>query len=116
MANIGVAVAQDAIIWPKLKGTKFIAGRPATDKDVNEGRAAFVLKSNGRIIGQPLTIPLPQYAIHIDAKTGHRTPCVLIQAEEAQGMKIGGCHVIADGSWLAGLLSEFELWGSRVPK
>jgi len=116
MSNIGAAIAQDVVVWPKLKDAKYVSGRPATDNDVKEERAVFVLKSDGIPIGQPLNILLPQHAFHIDTKTKHRVPCVLIQAEEAQGFKFAGCRVISDGSWLVGALDEFELRGSRVPK
>jgi len=59
---------------------------------------------------------IPQYAIHVDAETKQRTPCVLIQAEVADGRKYGGCRSVLDGSYLIGLISEFELLGTKLPK
>ena len=113
---MGGAMAGNKITWPKLQDSKFIAGRAATEKDVSDESAVFVLKSNGTPIGKPLSIPLPQYAIHVDGNTKKRTPCVLIQAEQAGEHKYGGCRIVADGSYLAGLLSEFELLGNHAPK
>lgn len=113
---VGGAMAGNPIVWPKLKESKFIAGRAATEKDISDGSAVFVLKSNGTLIGKPLAIPLPQYAIHVDGDTKQRTPCVLIQAEQAGEHKYGGCRIVSDGSYLAGLLNEFELLGNNAPK
>ena len=113
---VGGAMAGNPIVWPKLKDSKFISGRAATDKDVSDDRAVFVLKSNGTPIGKPLAISLPQYAIHVDGDTKQRTPCVLIQAEQAGDNKFAGCRIVVDGSYLAGFLNEFELLGNNAPK
>lgn len=115
-ANMGVVMAESSVSWPALKNYKFITGRAATEKDVSEDRAVFVLKSGDTPIGHPLPISIPQYAIHVDGDTKHRTPCVLIQAEGAGNQKYGGCRSVSDGKFLAGLISEFELLGSNVPK
>ncbi len=109
-------MAESPIVWPDLKTVKFVAGRAATDTDVSEDRAVFVLKSGETPIGRPLDISIPQYAIHIDGETKQRTPCVLIQAEKAGETKYCGCRSIADGKYLVGLLGEFELLGKNVPK
>lgn len=112
----GIVMAGNPIVWPDLKTVKFIAGRAATEKDVSEDRAVFVLKSGDTPIGRPLGIPVPQYAIHVDGETKKRTPCILIQAEQAGETKYGGCRSVADGTYLVGLIGEFELFGNNAPK
>jgi hypothetical protein len=109
------AMAADKVKWPDLSGIKVVTGRAATEADVNAGHAVFVLKSGATPIGRPLSIPLPQYAYHLDPEAKTQTPCVLIQAEEANGQKLGGCRNITNGSLLAGYISEFKLLGQRKP-
>jgi len=48
--------------WPALPTTGFISGRPATDKDVADGNAVFVLRAYGIAFGKPLDVTIPQYA------------------------------------------------------
>src|SRR4051812_10971628 len=88
LAFIGLssAVAQG---WPALPGRGFISGRPASEKDVNDGNAIFVLKSNDLPIGKPLRITIPQYAYLVE-EGGRRTRVILVQAEEANGIKLFG--------------------------
>jgi hypothetical protein len=107
-------MAAEPIRWPDLASVAFVSGRPATEADVAQGRAVFVLKSGGRQIGKPIAMVLPQYAFHIEEKK--REPCVLIQAEEAGGQRLAGCRLVSDDRLLAGLLDEFQLLGTRVPK
>src|SRR5437879_5197401 len=109
------AMAAEPIRWPDLASVAFVSGRDATDIDVAQGRAVFVLKSGGRPIGKPIAMILPQYAYHVDEKK-HRQPCVLIQAEEGDGQRLAGCRMVADGSIFAGFLHEFLLLGTGVPK
>jgi hypothetical protein len=109
-------MAEDFVNWPKLEDIKVVSGRAATETDVKEGHAVFVLKSGSIPIGNPLSIALPQYAIHIDNETKARTPCILIQAEEANGHNLGGCRLVSDSSFLAGFINEFELHGNKTPK
>ena len=103
------------IVWPDLETVKFIAGRAATEKDVSEDRAVFVLKPGDTPIGRPVGIPVRQYAIHVDRET-KRTPYIRIQAEQAGETKYGGCRSVADGTYLVGLIGEFELLGNNAPK
>ena len=101
------------IEWPVLTNYPCTAGRAATSNDVNEGRAVFVLQADGQSIGQPLEIGVPQYAFHIDERTKQRTPCVIIQAEEARGQRLVGCRTLPDGMIMAALFHEFEMLGER---
>lgn len=112
----GIVMAGNPIIWPDLKAVKFITGRAATEKDISEDRAVFVLKSGDTPIGRPLGIPVPQYAVHVDGETKKRTPCILIQAEQAGETKLCGCRSVVDGTHLVGIIGEFELFGNNVPK
>lgn len=109
------SIAADKVIWPDLSAYKVVVGRAATEADINAGRAVFVLKSSSTPIGRPLPIRLPQYAYHVDPVAKTETPCVLIQAEEGNGQKLGGCRVISDGSLLAGFIGEFKLRGQKRP-
>ena len=88
LAFIGLssAVAQN---WPALPGRGFISGHPASEKDVSDGNAIFVLKANDLPIGKPLQITIPQYAYLIE-EGGKRTRVILVQAEEANGIKLFG--------------------------
>ncbi|OHC90991.1 MAG: hypothetical protein A3J87_04915 [Sideroxydans sp. RIFOXYB12_FULL_59_6] len=103
-------------MWPQLETVKFVTGRSAVEEDVSEGRAVFVLKSGEKPIGHSIEMVIPQYAFHVDAETKEKTPCVLIQAEEADGRKYGGCRSVLDGSYLVGFISEFDLLGTKLPK
>jgi hypothetical protein len=98
------------IDWPSLSEYNCTTGRPATEADVHAGRAVFVVSG-----GRPVPIRLPQYAFHIDQETRRRTPCIVIQAEEASGMKLVGCRELPAGPDAVGLLDEFELLGSHPP-
>jgi hypothetical protein len=102
--------------WPDLSAIGFVSGRAATDADVQAGNAAFVLKEGGVPAGIPLDLPVPQYAIHVDAETGWQTAGVVIQAEEAGSLSIVGMLVLRDGSHLVGRLGEFTLLGIVKPE
>lgn len=101
-------------MWPELPKEGFITGRAATRDDIDNGHAVFVLEAAGKIIGQPLDITIPQYAYHVDKKTGERTPGIIIQAEQARGNKIVGMRTF-NGTEIAGLLREYELLGTARP-
>ena len=53
--------------WPALSSVAVISGRVATEDDVKAGHAVFVARDgDGNLIGTPLDIQLPQYAVHVD--------------------------------------------------
>jgi hypothetical protein len=116
LLSMSCAMAENNVIWPNLAQIKFISGRAASEKDVSEGSAVFVLKTGETITGQALPVLIPQYAYLVDGETKTRTPCVLIQAEESNGQQVGGCVSAIDGSMLVGLIKEFELHGKNIPK
>ena len=97
--------------WPAMDGISFMAGRSATEADVDNGAAVFVLKSDDSYIGSPLDIEVPQYAFHY-IEDGGAEQVIVIQAEEAEGQKVVGAIGITSGQYLVGLLHEFELLGS----
>jgi len=103
------------VTWPTLSEFAFISDRAATTEDVSEGRAVFVLQDAGKPIGEPIGIPVPQYAIHRDKETGTQTPCVIIQAEQARGQRLIGASMLPHRSIMAGFLQEFELLGTTPP-
>lgn len=104
------------IVWPSLVDYAHLSGRAADTADVDAGRAVFVAEINGQRVGRPMPIPLPQYAFQIDHETQERIPCIAIQAEEANGLCLVGCRRVADGQDVVGLMSDFELLGTTVPR
>lgn len=80
------------------------------------GNAIFASEARGTVIGQPLEVAIPQYAWLTDAKTKDRQPVIVVQAEEANGIKIVGYRTVTGGQNGAALLSEFELLGTTVPR
>jgi hypothetical protein len=102
-------------MWPELPTSGFVTGRPATEEDVKSGNAVFVLRSGGRLVGTPLKLEIPQYAIHIDVESGEQTPGFIIQAESAGDQSIIGFRVLPSRTALAGTLPEFKLLGTKRP-
>ncbi|RDV23885.1 hypothetical protein DXV75_16890 [Alteromonas aestuariivivens] len=104
--------AEEKVHWPDLSTIGYISGRAAVEEDINKGIAVFVLRSGQDIIGKPLKISLPQYAIHKDPESGQDTRVVIIQAEEANEQKVLGAYDFSQKSFMVGLLNEFTLLGS----
>ena len=102
--------------WPSWNDYKAVVGRVATKEDVNDGKAGFVLEAQGKSIGIPIDFPLPQYAMHIDAEKKTETPCIVIQAEQANDNKIIACYLLPSNELLVGLFYEFKLLGQDKPK
>ncbi|HOF08686.1 MAG TPA: hypothetical protein PLV33_01675 [Opitutaceae bacterium] len=105
---------EPAVAWPELRTIACVSARAATPDDVNQGRAVFVLADAGKPIGVPMKITIPQYAYHVDAER-KRTPCVVIQAEEARGQRLIGCILLPGREIMAGMFTEFELLGTEIP-
>lgn len=101
--------------WPKLSDYRAIQGRVATEKDVEEGLAAFTLKLDGKYVGIPMNILLPQYAIHIDNETKEKIQCIVIQAEINELDEFIGCVRIKDNTHLVGMKNEFIFLGTEKP-
>jgi len=73
------------------------------------------MQDGGTPIGQPIDIVLPQYAFHLDADTGKKERCIVIQAEEARGRRLIGAYALPDRQLLAGFYNEFQLLGTTSP-
>jgi len=111
MAAGAVANAQGGA-WPPLPNEGFIKGRTATPADVAAGRAVFAPQAGGASVGKPLAIAIPQYAYYKEG--GKKTPVIVVQAEEVQGMRMVGAR-LASGKAVVGLLQNFDLLGKVPP-
>lgn len=103
------------IHWPDLPRECFVSARPATVADIKKGCATFMIGNTDTSAGTPLNIEIPQYAWHVDQKSGKKTPVILIQAEESSGIKAVGYKELDSHSLGAALLSEMILLGSNKP-
>jgi hypothetical protein len=99
--------------WPALPKSGFIAGRPATDKDVADGNAVFVLRAYGVAFGKPLDVTIPQYA-YLTKRGQQPVAVIVVQAEQGKGIKIFG---VRDHSGKAATAreSEVRLLGTNPP-
>jgi hypothetical protein len=99
--------------WAALPTSGFIAGRPATDKDVADGNAVFVLRAYGVPFGKPLDVTIPQYA-YLTKRGQQPVPVIVVQAEQGKGIKIFG---VRDRSGKAATAreSEVRLLGANPP-
>jgi hypothetical protein len=109
------SMSSQKIDWPSLADYPHLTGRPAEFSDVHAGRAVFVARVNGQLVGRPVPIPVPQYAFQVDQDTQQRTPCIVVQAEEANSRQIFGARRVPDGQELVGFSDDFELLGSSPP-
>jgi len=104
------------VSWPDLSMIKYMSQRSATEADINDGAAVFLLQSEGVNIGAPMSLDIPQYAIHTDGETGEISNVVVIQAEEANGQQVTGAFVVGSNKFMAGLVNEFKLLGKSKPE
>jgi len=94
-------------MWPPLPTKGFITGRTATKEDIANGNAAFFLAGDGVAA---MRIEIPQYAYHIDDKTG-------MQAERtSDGKELLAMQQVEGGGKMIGLFAEFKLLGKLPPK
>ena len=101
------------MLWPPLSDYKFTSGRQATEEDINSGAAVFMLQVDGKNIGRPIDILIPQYAVHIDQETGERVNVIIIQAEETDDSQAIGAINIKTNEYIAALKYEFEFLGNQ---
>lgn len=113
---ISTSVLATDTTWPNLADIGHVKGRAATEDDVRQGKAAFVIKVAGIPAGTPLNIQIPQYAVHVEEGTAKETPVVVIQAEENQGVQAVGYVVVGEGAIGASLLRELRLLGTEPPR
>lgn len=114
--SASLAAHAGGIPWPPLPKKCFVRGRPATQADVKKGCAVFVAMANGKIVGKPLNIAIPQYAYEIDKETHTKTPVIVIQAEEGLGIKMAGVILVGTHRRLVDLLSSLQLLGTNKPQ
>jgi hypothetical protein len=101
--------------YPDLNSYGYVSGRAATEQDVMEGKAAFILKCGEDELGTPLDIDVPQYAIHVDPYSLEETPGVIIQAEEANEQQLVGFIPFNSEVPITTALQEFRLLGRSKP-
>jgi hypothetical protein len=106
------ALAQEPS-WPPLPDKGFISGRAATKQDIANGNAVFVAAVGDTVIGKPLQIAIPQYAYWKDS-AGQQHRVIIVQAEEARGIRIIGFRDRAGKDGTA-TLPEFTLLGTTPP-
>jgi hypothetical protein len=99
--------------WPALPKSGFIAGHPATDKDVADGNAVFVLRAYGVPFGKPLDVDIPQYA-YLTKRGQQPVPVIVVQAEQGKGIKIFGIRDFS-GQAATARESEVQLLGANPP-
>ena len=87
---------------PKLpKNGGFITRRPVHKADVKNGDAVFVASENGKVVGKPIRIRIPQCGYHRALKKY----VIVVHAEEALGIKMLGVRGFK-GTWFVTLASE----------
>jgi len=107
-------VLASSIEWPPLPATGFIAGKAATQQDVESGKAVFAMESDGNAVAKPLRLAIPQYAYHLES--GRKVPVIVVQAETNGDVSLIGFLSIRTNSYGVGLMEEFELLGRRKPR
>lgn len=65
--------------------------------------------------GTPLGVDIPQYAWLVDEISGKKTPVILIQAEEASGIKTVGYKALSSHSPGVALLGDMIFLGRKKP-
>jgi len=99
--------------WPALPATGFVSGRPATDQDVADGNAVFVLREFSTPFGKPMDIAIPQYA-YLTRRGQMPVPVIVIQAEIGKGLKFFGVRDLA-GKTSTARDYELQLLGTTPP-
>ncbi len=107
-AAIGTVVAQS---WPALPTTGFVTGRAAVAADVEKGNAIFVGTKQGKAIGKPIAIAIPQYGV----LTVPNLPVFVVQAEEVDGEKLYGTRDFQGGEYVV-KGEHLKLLGTRKPQ
>jgi hypothetical protein len=91
-------MSEEAIDMKRWRATPHVAGRPATDADVDAGRAMFAVG------GEPVDLDVPSCAIVREDGVGEPTPVIVIQAERIEDGTVAiGFRLIDGGSGIATL-------------
>jgi hypothetical protein len=97
--------------WPALPAKGFVTGRPAQPTDVDDGNAIFVASRQGKVVGKPLAIAIPQYAI----LTEPNLQVIVVQGEEVNGEQVFGVRDLAGGEYVV-KAEHIQLLGTKKPK
>jgi hypothetical protein len=115
IAILSGAVSAQTSDWPDLPAKAFLSGRAATQADVDEGRAVFVLVAEGVPVGKPLSITIPQFAL-LNGEDGEPPkPVVVVQAEEFPKGKLVGVRDVTGKEYVV-ILSDLKLLGTSKPR
>ncbi len=107
---------KESINMMNLRTIKFVAGRLANEQDINNGAAVFLQQVEGRRIGEPSDILVPQYA-YLTNEDGSKELGIIIQAEKAPNKDdIIGFYSLAKDDFSVALLNEFQLLGKNKPR
>ena len=86
-------------------------------KDIASNNAVFVLRSNGVVVGKPLLIQIPQYAIHTNMNAGLRTLTTSSRLNtNGEHKVVGFCTKFLISDAIVTFLSVYELLGIERPK
>jgi hypothetical protein len=107
------AKSVEAATWPSLSDFHCIKGRAANREDINKGNALFVLEQDGVSIGHAVPLALPQYAYYLNGPGRGKIPCVIIQAEELNGVQILGCRANGSNAEVVDVSVNFQLLGTN---
>jgi hypothetical protein len=99
----------EVIDWPPLPVDAVPLGRAATQADVNQGRAVFVMNELSGKPGEPVSMPLPQYGL-VDS-----TPVAVFQAETDGVNTFVGFMDLESSSLDFASIHEVTLLGARRP-
>lgn len=105
------AQAGEALSLPPLDTYGFISGRAATEADISAGDAVFLFKDEGQIIGQPLDIQVPQYAVFRGSNEAASGYVIIVQAEEAAGVPVVAARFLRDDKVITATPEEFTFLG-----
>ena len=88
----------EPIDMKRWRATPHVAGRTATDADVNAGRAVFAVG------GEPVDLGVPACAIVREDGIGEPTPVIVIQAERLDDGTVAlGFRIVDGGTGIAPL-------------
>ena len=88
----------EPIDMKRWRATPHVAGRTATDADVNAGRAVFAVG------GEPVDLGVPACAIVREDGIGEATPVIVIQAERLDDGTVAlGFRIVDGGTGIAPL-------------
>ncbi len=99
--------------WPALPTSGYISGRVATAADVSAGKAVF--SECVGVVGRPLHVAIPQYALWRDPATDSIRPVVVVEAELFDGDSMFGLRRIPGRGDAMAKAADLELLGPMPP-